>query len=373
MAGEPELDNIKEEIPTGLAAINLNGVGYMDDKFCAELAEILNTEDVPIEWNCDHAVFTDEDTRYFNRKAGEDDEEIEYGSVVSKMPHVVSFTIKHSRYGRYAYAGLTMDPNDEKELPHGFGVRMSPLGLSKADGGILEKNKYMPLEDEITISLRWGKVELFRNGKLVDVLGEVPDNCVSMHAKLFLREQDLHVYLLNTATCCKVGELDLARNTVGDPGAASIAEVIGKDTTLITKLDLSLNRIRDPGAVKLAEALGSGACRVTDLNLSHNTIGDPGAQALAAALAKDVCPVVRLDLTDNDIGDGGCIRLAEAFGEETCSVTHVKLALNRIESAGFVALAEALERSTCNVTDISLGQNRPEKSAKRRLALAFAK
>uniref|UniRef100_A0A7S4Q2H6 Uncharacterized protein n=1 Tax=Alexandrium monilatum TaxID=311494 RepID=A0A7S4Q2H6_9DINO len=363
MAGEPELDNVKEEIPTGLEAVSLNGVGYMDNKFTAELAAVINSEDAPIEWEFEHALFFDED-RSFSRKQGLE-EELEYGSVVSRMPNVVSFTIKHNRYARYAHAGLTLDPGDGKGLPHGFGVRMSPLGLSNANGGLFEKSNYKALEDEITISLRWGQVEVYRNKRLVEVLGQAPAGCVSMHAKIFMREPDLQVYLLRTATCCRVRELDLSRNRIEDPGAGSLAEVIAKDTTLVTKLDLSLNRICDEGAVQLAE--------VTDLNLSHNTIGDIGARALADALEKESCPVTCLHLTDNDIGDKGCIRLAEALGEETCSVTNVNLSLNRIESAGFVALAQALERDTCSVTDVSVAHNRPEKAATKRLAQAFAK
>jgi len=369
MAGEPELDVAIESIQRGETHIDLTGVGYLDDKLAARLADAIETEKVDVEWDFVQAQHEDGD---FNKRTGDAEEELEYGSAASKLPHVMSVSVKMNRYGRYAIIGLTENPTDSELLPHGFGAKMSPIGLTRADGRPCLDSKYAPTDDIICVAVRQGNVELRRNGKLVEVLGPAPPKCPGLYAKLFIREPDVLVRLVETATCSKVATLLLSSNKIGDKGVASLVEAIKKESSLLTQLDLSLNRLCDDGAVQLAEALETEGCKLKVLNVAHNSIGDRGTARLGEALEREFCAVTNLDLTDNDVGDAGAIRLAEALGKESCCVRSVKLSCNLIESGGIIALAEALEKKTCKVEAIGLGMNRPEKHAKKRLAKALA-
>lgn len=370
MAGEPELDAALETIQKGCTSVNLNAVGYMDDALTKTLADAIASQDVPIAWDFVHAQ-REEDG--FSKRGGEEAEEVEYGSAVSRLPNVLSFTVRMNRYGRYAYVGLTTDPSDDYTFQHGHGVKMSPAGLSRASGPPLSDSSFAPTEDLICVALRTGEVAVHKNGALLEVLGPAPIGHVALYAKIFMREPDLLLKMSATATCSKVTSIELSRNKIGDKGAQCLAEVLERETNLVTSLDLSLNRVCDDGAVRIAKALQAESSGVTVLNLSHNVVSDGGAAGLAEALEHDSCRVTSIDLTDNDIGDEGAIRLAEALGQESCLVTSIKLGLNRIESAGIVSLAEALEKRTCKVTSIALGHNMPDKQAKKRLAKAYAK
>jgi len=332
MAGEPELDDAIESIQGGETQINLTGVGYLDDKLAAQLADAIKTEEVAVEWDFVQAQFEGGD---FSRRTGEAQEEFEYGNTVSKLPNVMSVSVKMNRYGRYAILGLTEDPTDSELLPHGFGAKMSPIGLTRADGRPCLDSKYTPTEDIICVAVGLGNVELRRNGELVEVLGPAPPECPGLYAKLFIRESDVLVRLMDTATCSKVATLLLSSNKIGDKGVASLVEAIKKETSLLTQLDLSLNRLCDDGAIHLAEALETKGCKLQDLNVAHNSIGDRGTARLGEALEAEVCAVTHLDLTDNDVGDAGAIRLAEALGKESCCVRSVKLSCNplRVEAS----------------------------------------
>ena len=77
--------------------------------------------------------------------------------------------------------------------------------------------------------------------------------------------------------------LDLRSNTIGDAGAAAVAEALKRNNTL-TKLDLGSNTIGEAGAAAVAEARKRNNT-LTTLNLGGNTrIGDAGFAALAQAL-----------------------------------------------------------------------------------------
>mmetsp|Transcript_12919 Transcript_12919/g.29328 ORF Transcript_12919/g.29328 Transcript_12919/m.29328 type:complete len:383 (+) Transcript_12919:112-1260(+) len=374
MAGEPELDEALEKVAEGATSINLNGMGYMDDKLVTRVTAAVVDRDVPVEWDYFFAQREGDD---FNRTEGEEADEHEYGSAVSQMPNVLTFTIKLNRYGRYAYAGLTSNPDDPMNFPGGFGVRMSPSGLGRATGLAFENPELNPMEDLIQLSVVRKEdgsrhIEARKNGALIEVLGPAPAGYVTLYAKIFMREADLLVRLVETKTISKVASIEMNLNKIADKGASNLAEALETDTTLVTYLDLSLNRIESVGATRLAQALRLGRCQIVTLNLSHNSISDKGCRSLAEAFETECCLVTYADLTDNDIGDEGAIRMGEAIGKETCFLTTLKIGLNRIESAGIMSIAEALELPTCKITTIDLGHNKPERQARKRLAKSYA-
>ena len=76
--------------------------------------------------------------------------------------------------------------------------------------------------------------------------------------------------------------LRLADNSIGDAGAAALAEAVKVSATLTT-LHLGGNGIGADGAAALAEAVKVSAS-LTTLHLTDNSIGAAGAAALAEAV-----------------------------------------------------------------------------------------
>lgn len=384
---EPELDDCIEEVLKGTTKIDLPDIGFSDASFARLTAAVLK-QDHPVKWKYDFAYQNEDQKDHFEiRKVAADedaDDAVEYGGITSELPHVESITIKLNMYGRTAIVGLTSDPEDDHEFANGFGLRLAS-SLSLASGFPIEDNELVPIDDLICIAIKRDednllapyKVEAYRNGKMIEVLGVVPVSptgygAVGLYAKVYAKESDVKVRIVETITTSKVETVQLRGNRLADKGATSMAEVLEKHNTLITSLDVSSCRIGDVGVMRLAEALERCGCKVTTLNLRHNRIEDKGAARLAEALENEHCLITDVDLTDNDIGDEGALRLAQALDTETCIVTTIKLAINRIESTGVVSLAEVLEKDTCKVTHVQLGSNKPSKMAKQRLAKAYA-
>merc|ERR1711924_65487 len=89
-------------------------------------------------------------------------------------------------------------------------------------------------------------------------------------------------------------------------------------TTKITELDLYFNSIGDAGAAALAEALP--ASKLTTLSLGSNSIGDAGAAALVKALPAS--KLTWLDLHSNRMG-GKCGTGADSpSGAKGACATH---------------------------------------------------
>ncbi|OQS04796.1 hypothetical protein THRCLA_02997 [Thraustotheca clavata] len=110
--------------------------------------------------------------------------------------------------------------------------------------------------------------------------------------------------LRDTLINCQV--LNLCRNSIGDDGAVSIAQLIRRLPTL-TKLDLSSNGIGDRGAIALAEVLQENSTLTTlnfraaygDVaNWKEQLIGEAGMIALSEALQENM-GLVKVDLRDH--------------------------------------------------------------------------
>merc|ERR1712110_1160271 len=115
--------------------------------------------------------------------------------------------------------------------------------------------------------------------------------------------------------------LNLAGNSIGDAGAAAIAEAL-KTNTVVTTLFLGVNRIGDAGAAAIAEALKTNTA-VTTLYLSGNSIGaeiDRFVQTILSVRASgSVVPACsNLGAVDEATGRCNCLHPAVGTGP-TCS------------------------------------------------------
>lgn len=152
----------------------------------------------------------------------------------------------------------------------------------------------------------------------------------------------------DTGRRCRLQELGLGANGVGDDGASSLsAALAAAPSPSLRCLALPANEISDIGARALGEALVSAAAvRLNDssglaeLDLGTNFISDDGAAAIAEAAA--VSPALTtLALNRNMVSDAGASAIAAALSRGS-RLERVDLSDNQIGPAGAVALGEAL-------------------------------
>jgi Ran GTPase-activating protein (RanGAP) involved in mRNA processing and transport len=106
--------------------------------------------------------------------------------------------------------------------------------------------------------------------------------------------------------------LGIGHNSIGPEGGVSIAEAVGRNP-LIEALDLASNAMGAAAARALGATIASEGCRLTDLTLANNVIGDEGATAVASAVKRNGT-LRRLDLSTNGIRDFGARSIADAMG-----------------------------------------------------------
>jgi hypothetical protein len=139
---------------------------------------------------------------------------------------------------------------------------------------------------------------------------------------------------------CPLRELNLARNNIGDSGAASIASMLKKSKHL-TMLDLSWNNIRRAGAVAIFKSI-DGASVIASLDLGYNAIGSTldrerdAVHALAKCLnpttgATAGCSLTHLNVSHNQMCEEDCRILSKAL-----AVNHTLLGIHVEGNSGFI-------------------------------------
>lgn len=141
--------------------------------------------------------------------------------------------------------------------------------------------------------------------------------------------------------CSAVTELDVRGNRIGAAGAADLAQVLLASPRL-AELDLSDNGAAVRGAECIAAALSSGsALRV--LHIASNGLGPAGASALAGALLRNMSLTV-LSIEDNFIGDVGAASMGTLLLART-PLTKLNLERNRIGMDGGKRVVDGLGRN----------------------------
>lgn len=161
-------------------------------------------------------------------------------------------------------------------------------------------------------------------------------------------------------------------NTIRNKGAAAIAEMLKKNTTIIT-LDLKSNDIGVEGGCSLFKVLETTNRTLTSIDLSgmsgrfrkffnksdnevgvnRNHIGKPGADAVAIALSENNV-LKELAVRENGFGTDGAKSIAAGLStNNTLSV--LDLGSNSIGAEGARAIAAAL--TTSEIAHLSLARN----------------
>lgn len=149
--------------------------------------------------------------------------------------------------------------------------------------------------------------------------------------------------------------LRLGGNSIGDIGAATLAEAMQSNST-ICALHLDNNQIGDSGAAALANALHANNT-LTALILSNNpSLGVAAFSALGDALRVNQS-LRRLDLDYNPLaGDDGCAALVIGLAESV-SLEVLQLDCVRCGDTGALMLASSLQTPTVRLRDLSLDGN----------------
>uniref|UniRef100_A0A3Q3WRW4 Uncharacterized protein n=1 Tax=Mola mola TaxID=94237 RepID=A0A3Q3WRW4_MOLML len=108
----------------------------------------------------------------------------------------------------------------------------------------------------------------------------------------------------------------------------SYHHLLCEDSTL-THLSLRNNRIGDEGARLIGSALSTAKSanrKLLSLNLAFNSIGDAGAAHIAQGLRLNRALLI-LSLSNNQIGDSGAARLAAILGD--FALTHEEIVVRR--------------------------------------------
>ncbi|KAJ3180255.1 Leucine-rich repeat-containing protein 34 [Geranomyces variabilis] len=148
------------------------------------------------------------------------------------------------------------------------------------------------------------------------------------------------------ATSCKLKELDLSANAIGDDGAQHLAmALLDGRLPLLETLHLNFDGIGNPGALALAQVVecsrddGDGqprppSPRLRVLYLNENVIGIAGAQRLAAAAARNphfrrVSLLLNANLTRVRTRSDAALRvkgaLSSLFGAATAAAANRKI------------------------------------------------
>ena len=142
--------------------------------------------------------------------------------------------------------------------------------------------------------------------------------------------------------------------------------------TQLTAAWLGYNRIGMRGADTLAtEILSHPGCKLIDLGLAGNQIGDAGVGSIAQALALHASPdmpLQSLGLSSNQIGDRGAIALAKSLRIHR-SARELDLSRNALTDLGVLEILATLQCGACRLKVLALYSNPGITDAS---ALAFA-
>lgn len=200
-------------------------------------------------------------------------------------------------------------------------------------------------------------------------------NCSDCSAKGFSDGvgKNIGVGLQLAGADCKVVELDLGWNNLGDAAGVALAKAIATNSTL-QKIDLSDNNLGDSAGASAAGVVLAKAIETNTtlqwIDLRGNDLGDSAGVALANVLENNTT-LQTIDLANNNLGPAAGVALAKAIDTNTMLQT-IDLGGNNLGDAAGVALANALETNS-TLRTINLSYNNFNNATKAALNAAWGK
>jgi len=150
-------------------------------------------------------------------------------------------------------------------------------------------------------------------------------------------------------------ELNLEDNLIDDAGVAALAANLAQKPA-ITSLNLNGNKIRAAGVRALVDHLSSSDRPLPYLNLARNQLGDDGAAEVAKLLQSNGTISV-VNLAGNGIGDRGVQALAAVLNNPDSNVVELNLADNNITTTGALSLEKVLQNNH-TLSKLNLSNNK---------------
>lgn len=158
--------------------------------------------------------------------------------------------------------------------------------------------------------------------------------------------------------------LILGNCLIGDDGAKSLAEALGREGNSLLELDLRGNKITEVGAAALAQAITIKKQGLLTLDLRENQIGDEGAQSIANALSNQ-CSLTELNISDNKIGNQGAKSIADSLALNN-RLKRLLLYANAIGDGGARSFLKALEYND-SLLHLDLSRNVADKNLRQKI------
>ncbi|XP_036448158.1 uncharacterized protein LOC118822939 [Colossoma macropomum] len=181
----------------------------------------------------------------------------------------------------------------------------------------------------------------------------------------------------------KLEKLQLTNCDLTEESCATLASVLGSESSILKYLVLSLNQLEDSGVkllsaglenphckletlrlfdcnltekscAVLASVLSSNASRLRALILSNNKLQNSGVKLLSAGLENPHCKLVHLDLCECNLTEKSCAVLASALSSKFSSLRSLDLGFNELEDSGMKLLSAALVNPQCKLETLRL-------------------
>ena len=146
---------------------------------------------------------------------------------------------------------------------------------------------------------------------------------------------------------CRLTELSLEGNHIGDKGACTLFEVgVRKEHCKLTKLHLVYCSLTDQCMPGLCKLLQDERCQLTTLSLATNAIGDEAACTLFEnGLTNEHCKLTKLDLSRCSLTDQCIPSLLKVLQDKHCGLNELRLSGNKF--------TEDSKQSICEVDNTS--------------------
>jgi Ran GTPase-activating protein (RanGAP) involved in mRNA processing and transport len=222
--------------------------------------------------------------------------------------------------------------HDIEEVALNFNDKLTDEGCQRILNHVLETPSIIAVElfgNSITDSSCNHFKRVLRQNVLVRL--KIGDNHITASGACILAEGLVHNDSLQ--------QLHLGGNQIEDAGLIALVHALqGNDS--LTSLGLRDNAIGPVGMQRLALLLASPTCKLSELQIKGNAIGDDGASALADALGDNTSMRV-LEVQSNMVGPVGCTALCKALHGNTF-IYAINLNGNAIGDDGAAAMAELL-------------------------------
>lgn len=182
---------------------------------------------------------------------------------------------------------------------------------------------------------------------------------------LRLSDATITVITRGLVYCEMLQELVLARNMIGEAGAASLSGFV-KNASSLQKLDLHWNQIRGEGARKLVKALGDAeALRVLDL--SWNSLASPSLLNCASPLSKLFVKhqsLSHVDLSHNLFSATDCAKIQQGLASNhTIMGLHLEGNDAKVDSQGVVGRRDGIDTGSGHIFVRLLGNSKLREAA----------